>query len=115
MSTTPNPPPRRWPRFSLRGLLVTISLAAIGLATLSNWIAAKHREERARQWMLTHGGGVGQFTDREIRWREWWVRGLSLVLPRDCLYTVESVSLDKADDSKLAHFVDLPYIREVNV
>lgn len=108
------PSPRRWPRFSLRMMLLVIAVSAAGLGLLSRWIAAKQREERARQWIMREGGGVGRYTDRDLRWREWWVRGLSLVLPRECFYAVHSVSFEKADDATLARFVDLPHVREVN-
>lgn len=108
-------PPCRWLRYNLRVLFVCFTLAAVGLSLLSNWIAAKHREERAREWMLNHGAIVAQFNNRDPQWREWWVRWLSLVLPRDCFYSVKSVSCRYADDDNLVPFADLPHVREISL
>jgi hypothetical protein len=107
---------RQWPRFSLRGLLVLITLAAGGFAWFGQWQAAKLREEQAGQWILHHGGTVGEFNGWEIERREWWVRGLAIVVPRHCLYTVQSVYLErKADDTMLPHLFDLPHLQTVDL
>jgi hypothetical protein len=107
---------RTWPRFSLRVLLVLITLAAGGFAWFGQWQAAKRREEQARQWILDHGGSVGQSNGWEIERREWWARGLSLFVPRHCLYTVNSVYFEgKADDATLQYLFDMPHLQAVDL
>lgn len=114
-SHTPTPVRTR-PRFSLRALLILLTLAAVGFAWFGQWQAAKLQEENARQYILNHGGSVAQFNGWEIERREWWVRGLSLVVPRHCLYTVKSVYLERyADDSMLSHLYDLPHLQELDL
>ena len=119
MSAAPEPSlpskPRNWPRFSLRVLLLLLTLSAGGFAWFGQWNAAKQREERARQWILNHGGSVGQFNGWEIERREWWIRGLSLVVPRECLYTVQSVYFHKADDAMLPCLLDLPHTQTLDL
>ena len=103
-------------RFNLRALLVLITLAAGGFAWFGQWQAAKLREEQARQWLLDHGCTVGQFNGWEIEKRKWWVRGLSLVVPEHCLYTVQSVYFErKADDDMLPCLFDLPHLQTVDL
>jgi hypothetical protein len=105
---------RRW-RFSLRALLLAMALAAIPLGLLAHWISAKHREHEAARTVLNRGGSVSYFTNRDVRYRGWRLRGLSLILPKDCFYTVHGISFSKAGDDELSLLPSMPQIAEINL
>ena len=103
-------------RFSLRSLLVVVTLLAVGLGWFAYWRDAKRREEAAREWVLHHGGGVGQVDGREMSQRPLWVQRLALVLPEECLRTVYYVDFPKdTTDADLEVLRDLPNLTQVNL
>lgn len=111
---------RRWlPKFSLRALLLLLVVIAIGSAKLGSWIQAKRREETARLALFKHNNSfrenfVIQFDSREVEQRGVVVRGLSLILPRECLYTVRAVHINDAYISPpLDQLVNFPHLREL--
>jgi len=103
-------------RFSLRSLLVVVTLLAMGLAWFAYWRDAKRREEAAADWLLDHGASVGWFDGRPMSERPLWVQRLALVLPEECLRTVYYVDFP-ADtiDAELAIVRDLPNLTQLNL
>lgn len=111
-------PPKRsaWWRFSLRSLLVLVTLLAIGLGWFVYWRDAKGREAAAGDWVLHHGGGIAEFDSREATNPPWWVRCLAETLPDRCLRTVTYVDfLKDPTDADLAVLRDLPNLKQLNL
>jgi Leucine-rich repeat (LRR) protein len=105
---------RRW-RFSLRAMLLMVTVGAVGLAIFTQWQRTKFRENDAAREVLNRGGSVGYFNGWTIQNRGWLVRELSLVLPHDCLYTVKSISFREAGDEELTLFPAMRHLEEVNL
>jgi hypothetical protein len=118
LARTPAPPKRRGGllRFSLRSLLVVVTLLAVGLAGFWHWREAKRREEAAANWLLDHGASVGWFDGRPMSERPLWVQRVGLVLPEECLRTVYYVDFpEDTTDAELQILRDLPNLTQVNV
>jgi hypothetical protein len=121
MNVANTPPPTRprrggLLRFSLRSLLVAITLLAMGLAWFAYWREGKRREAAAGDWVLHHGGGIAEFHSREATNPPWWVRCLAETLPDRCLRTVTYVDfLKDPTDADLAVLRDLPNLKQLNL
>jgi hypothetical protein len=92
-------------------------LLCIALAWFAHWKRGKHREAAAAEQILDNGGSVAHFNGWEIERRGWLVRGLSLVVPRDCLYTVHGVWFpERRTTSPDLHLLPaFPHLREVSL
>lgn len=103
-------------RFSLRSLLVAVTLLAVGLAWFAYWREGKRREAAAGDWVLHHGGTIAEFHSREATNPPWWVRCLAETLPDRCLRTVTYVDfLKDPTDADLAVLRDLPNLKQLNL
>src|SRR5437879_1931976 len=81
------PPTRRWLRFSLRTLLVFVTLAAVGCS----WLAVKLRQserEAAAAAAIVKSGGAVEWNDDEHPYGPAWLRRL---LGEHCLAHVKVV------------------------
>lgn len=106
----------RFVRFSLRTLLIGVTLLAVGLAVFSWWRDAKRREEAAADWLLNHGAGVAHLDGRPIEQRPLWVQRLAIVLPEYCLTTVYWVDFPKdTTDAELVILDDLPNLTTLHL
>ena len=103
-------------RFSLRSLLVVVTLLAIGLGVFAYWRDAKRREAAAGDWVLNHGGSIAEFNSREAANPPWWVRCLAQTMPKQSLRTVTFVDfLKDPTDADLAILRDLPNLKQLNL
>jgi hypothetical protein len=103
-------------RFSLRSLLVVVTLLAVGLGVFVYWREAKRREAVAGDWVLNHGGSIAEFNSREAANPSLWVRCLERLLPEQCLRTVYFVDfLDDPKDADLEILRDLPNLKQLNL
>jgi hypothetical protein len=106
----------RWWRFSLRSLLVVVTLLAMGLSWFVYWREGKRREAAAGDWVLHHGGSIAEFHSREATNPSWWVRCLAETLPDRCLRTVTYVDfLKDPTDADLEVLRDLPNLKQLNL
>jgi hypothetical protein len=96
-------------------MLLLVLLLSIALACFAHWKRGKHREAAAAEQILDKGGSVAHFNGWEIEKRGWLVRGLSLVLHRDCLYSVHGVWFPegRATSPDLQLLPAFPHLREV--
>jgi hypothetical protein len=118
LARTPVPPRPRGSllRFSLRSLLVAVTLLAVGLGAFAYWREGKRREAAAADWLSDHGAGVGQRGGREMSQRPWWVQRLALVLPEECFRTVNFADFpEDTSDAELKMLCDLPNLTQLNL
>jgi hypothetical protein len=114
MSTSPAR--RSWLRFSVRTLLVAITLLAIFLAAFVHWRDAKRREDLAAQATLNRGLSVAWVDGRPLAERPRSVQLLALVLPEYCLRTVYWVDFPRdPPDHELALLDDLPNLTSLDL
>jgi hypothetical protein len=66
-------------RFSLRTLLIVVSILAVALAGFAFWRDGKRREEVAADWLLDHGASVAHLDGRPLEQRPLWVQRLAIV------------------------------------
>jgi Leucine-rich repeat (LRR) protein len=105
-----------WLRFSLRSLLVLVTLLAMGLGWFAYWREGKRREAAAGDWVLNHGGSIAESNGREMAHPPLWVRWLGPVLPEECLRTVHFVDfLEDPTDADLKVLRDLPNLKQLNL
>jgi Leucine-rich repeat (LRR) protein len=103
-------------RFSLRSLLVAVTLLAMALGWFIYWREGKRREAAAGDWVLNHGGTIAEFHSGEATNPPWWVRCLAETLPDRCLRTVTYVDfLKDPSDADLAVLRDLPNLKQLNL
>jgi hypothetical protein len=103
-------------RFSLRTLLVMVTLLAVGLGAFAYWREAKRREAAAADWLSDHGAGVGHRGGREMSQLPLWVQRLALVLPEECFRTVNYADFPQdTSDAELKMLCDLPNITQLNL
>ena len=105
-----------WLRFSLRSLLVMVTLLAMGLAWFVHWREGKRREAAAGDWVLNHGGSIAEFDSRDAANPSLWIRCLARTLPEGRLRTVTFVDfLKDPTDTDLAILRDLPNVKQFNL
>ena len=113
--STPRTKRFRW-RFSLRSLLVVVSVLAIALAGFAYWRDAKRREAAAADWLLDHGASVAHVDGRPLEQRPLWVQRLAMMMPEYCLLTVYWVDFPKdTTDAELVILDDLPNLTTLHL
>lgn len=112
-----SPAPRRWPpRFSLRTLLVVVSLLAVALAGFAHWCQGKRRQWLAADTLMDHGCSIGYVDGRPLALRSRQVQLLGLVVPEYCLQTVIWIDFPpKVTDQELVLLKDLPYLKTLHL
>jgi hypothetical protein len=104
-------PKRRWFQFSLKAMLVVLTLVAVATSALVGWV---DRQRRAVERVQQLGGRV-DYANSEKPWREgdtlrndsWLVHQLRKWLPRDYFDSVLRVELQQTDVSD----ADIRYLK----
>ena len=109
----PRKPRPRWLRFSLRTMLIMVTLLSIG----PGWFV--HRGERQRRAVaaVEEMGGKVAYDATALYWVVEEVGGLRGWLPRNYFFNVTMVNLSetRATDASLAHIKKLPHVRYLDL
>jgi len=122
-------PKRRWPRFSLRKLLLLVTIASVGFGWLGLKLRQAQRQKEAVEGIVNSGGWIwyddevasnGRFLPGSKASRAtWWRR----VIARDFIanpVTLASTTLFKEperqfDDASLSHVGGIPQIKHLSI
>jgi hypothetical protein len=125
----PAQPRRRWFRFSLRTLLIVVTVASVPLGWVGWELNQVSREKATTTWVEKMGGGFRFNPDREKGWwedstdkwfgeRVWRVdlqnSQVSDVSPLAALKSLEYLSLDNTQVSDLSPLAELENLRELH-